>query len=1280
MGAALLALALAIGNLLSLVGLAPRAAHAAPDTVTMTGWSGDGDVGYFVFEAGSAGFAICANARVTDPSVGDVFGGATPITECSASMLSGVDPYSYAYAAAHMPLGGSVDTYGFTGSEAERGAATFVANVLLQGGSVDERGRLHWKDGELVSTNDIYTSKSANRVLSGELPKIERLVSDALAHAGQSGWWDDSATYWRNQTSSAHQNIITFNPVTPTGDIELQKASELPELTEGNDLYGLGGAVYGVYSDESCDESALVTTVTTNDEGKASAEGLAPATYYLKEITPPQGHAKDEGVYPVEVESGTTVRAECTDVPQTNPIDLVVAKVDGESGTATPQGDATLAGAEFTLSYYAGSYDSVDALPQEPTRTWVLATGDDGRAFLDEDHLVSGDAFYRSADGAVALPLGTVTVQETKPPAGYTLSDASVRLQQIVPTGELETVDSYVAPTFEEHVIRGGVELRKIDHERAAAGAEDAGLALGSATLEGAVIEVTNVSEKSVTVGDKTVAPGEVALTLRTLEDGSSASEPDALPYGTYTAREAEPPAGYLLNEDWSVTFSIERDGQIARPCEEEPLEDQVIRGDVNFTKAEEGTQERMAGIPFKMTSLSTGEWHVLVADENGMVDTSAAWLSHEGNTNASDAALREDGTVDESALRDDAGVWFYGRDDEATLPTDELGALPYDTYRIEELPCSANAGHLLVSTLVTISRNEVDLDLGTMDDETVPEMTMESELTRAGSKVAPAQEGVTLTDAVRFEGATRRTEYRVVGELRAFDASGAALGAVAQAEESFVPELSSGDVELVYENVDLSELAGARLVSCVRAYDGEQLVASHVDLADEDQTVRVPGVRTTLLSDATAAHDAPSYASSCVTDTVSVQGLVAGKRYELEGTLRTVELGEDGEKIAGAEVARSSTSFVAESEQMELQLSFEVDGTELAGATLNASEVLLADGEVVAAHDDAADEDQTLWLPALASQAHGKATESQASPTEGEQVLVDTVSVSNLLVGEQYVLRSSAHAKDVLEDGTSVDGGMLAGATAETSFTATESCMTLEVEIPYDASELEGRDVVAFEELYRADVLLAAHADVDDAGQTLVVPSVRTTASAGEDGSRELLAAGEQRALDRVELDGLLPGTTYELTASLHLRGTAEDGSSVDLGPVTGADGTPVSASTSFVAEGDTAVVDISLPFDASALDGEADVVVFEELRSGDVVLARHADIADKDQTLEVVVPPTEPPATPPSFDLPSTGEALSFAGAFGIAGATLVAAAAGQRHWRKRRRQPRVGQRLRR
>ena len=188
----------------------------------------------------------------------------------SASDLSGVDPYAYAYFCAFAPLGGSYNDYGFQGSDANRGAATFVANVLLQGGSVNERGQLAWADGTLISTNDIYTSRSDNHVLQGELPKIEALVSDARAHAGQSGWWDGSATYWRNSSSDQRQNLITFSPVTKTGGITLEKASAEPAVTEGNDLYDLSGAVYGVYSDEAC--TTEVGRMETDATGHASIE------------------------------------------------------------------------------------------------------------------------------------------------------------------------------------------------------------------------------------------------------------------------------------------------------------------------------------------------------------------------------------------------------------------------------------------------------------------------------------------------------------------------------------------------------------------------------------------------------------------------------------------------------------------------------------------------------------------------------------------------------------------------------------------------------------------------------------------------------------------------------------------------------------------------------------------------------------------------------------------------------------------------------------------------
>ena len=65
----------------------------------------------------------------------------------------------------------------------------------------------------------------------------------------------------------------------------------------------------------------------------------------------------------------------------------------------------------------------------------------------------------------------------------------------------------------------------------------------------------------------------------------------------------------------------------------------------------------------------------MLVTDENGMANTASSWVPHSRNTNAGTSAKD--------------GIWFE-RDSHggAAKVNDDLGALPYDTYEIEELPC----------------------------------------------------------------------------------------------------------------------------------------------------------------------------------------------------------------------------------------------------------------------------------------------------------------------------------------------------------------------------------------------------------------------------------------------------------------------------------------------------------------------------------------------------------------------------------------------------------------
>lgn len=144
--------------------------------------------------------------------------------------------------------------------------------------------------------------------------------------------------------------------------------------------------------------------------------------------------------------------------------------------------------------------------------------------------------------------------------------------------------------------------------------------------MDGAVFEVVNASANPVLVGGEEVAPGEVALTLET-EGRTAESAPDALPYGDYLGTDAE------------VPFSIEKDGEVAELTGERAVANQVKRGDLELVKVSDGDLSCMAGVPFRITSATTGESHAVVTDANGFANTAASWNPHTASTNANEQA-----------------------------------------------------------------------------------------------------------------------------------------------------------------------------------------------------------------------------------------------------------------------------------------------------------------------------------------------------------------------------------------------------------------------------------------------------------------------------------------------------------------------------------------------------------------------------------------------------------------------------------------------------------------
>lgn len=340
---------------------------------------------------------------------------------------------------------------------------------------------------------------------------------------------DQNGTNWQG-TFTKRQDVV-YSIWNPLGKLQIKKTSANTSITDNNSCYSLANAVYGVYKSESDakNDKNRVSSLKTNENGWSNTIELNANTYYLKEVTPPKGYALSSAINKITVTSGKTTQYgtnnELKDYPQSDPVRILLGKVDKETNKNKPQGSASLAGAEFTVKYYKGLYDSDPAKSgQVPTRSWVLKTNSNGKAYLNKDYKVSGDDFYYASNGDPTFPIGTVTIQETKAPTGYFINN-EVFVRKITTSGSVEGVDTYNQPEILEKVI-------KFDIKKVQAGT--------STPVSGAVFRHTlpNGSTKELT----TNGSGEITIT--------------GLASGTHKIKEIKSPDGYQLNPN-EVVFNV---------------------------------------------------------------------------------------------------------------------------------------------------------------------------------------------------------------------------------------------------------------------------------------------------------------------------------------------------------------------------------------------------------------------------------------------------------------------------------------------------------------------------------------------------------------------------------------------------------------------------------------------------------------------------------------------------------------------------------------------------
>ena len=1000
-------------------------------------------------------------------------------------------------------------------------------------------------------------------------------------------------------TGSATQNILGYE-YTPTGTVSLSKTSANTGITSGNSCYSLAGAVYGIYSDAGC--TAQVTTLTTDAGGNAAAVSLNAGTYYYKELTAPAGYALDSSVQSFTVTDGQNTALSVSDTPTNDPVRISINKVDSETGDKV-QGGASLENAEFTVKYYAGYYNAGN-LPANATRTWVIKTVKIGGVYvagLNNTCKVSGDDFYTNAAGTAILPLGTISIEETKAPEGYNLEGAYLQVggvgekitgkyvAQITQNGNLASLKGGNTFKVSDKIKRGDFKLTKIDTDNQNRMSDIPFRVTNKATGESHIIKTDEngyfSSESSWNAHSKNTNGGGAYDGLWFSSADGSAKVDDsvgAMPYGDYTLEElsCDNNKGKIL---YKGEFSIRRDkvtvdiGTIENHSEPTPVittqasdaktQYQIIKPSADTDIIDKVTiTDTMEGRDYTITGTlmdkDTGE-AVMV---NGNPVTASQTFTSDGTKKVLDMHFN----FDSSALGGKTVV--------------VCEKLTYGDY---------------------VAATEEDME---NKDQTIyfPEIHTTATDSETADHLTLADSMAVITDTVTYTNLLKGETYTISGVLMDKETGKELLvdGEPVTQEMAFTAGRASGTKKLKFE-FDTTGLAGKSFVVYETLTLEDVEVAEHKDINDEGQTIHIPAAQTTATDDSSKINVSEAKKEVSVTDTVAYRNLVPGKEYTVRGTAVDKETGEPLTDADGNELV-STAKFTAASADGSVDVKFTFDGTAMAGRSVVFFENVYYTDKLIAVHADIDDEAQTVHIPLIFTSVKDKDTDSHMSLAGSDVTLTDTVAYRNLVPGKTYTisgtLMDQRTGKAVTVNGKAV--------TSSADFTPDTADGETTVDFHFNANGLDDTTVVVFEKMFYGKAEIAAHEDINDKGQTIYIPSVKTTAIDEKTATKLTLAEKDIHIVDKVAYRNLVPGEKYTVTGTAIDKTTGET-----LKDDAGKD---VTAKVSFKAEKANGTVDVEFVFDGSTLAGKT-VVMYENIYYNNKLVGVHADISDEAQIIYV-------------------------------------------------------------
>ena len=1020
------------------------------------------------------------------------------------------------------------------------------------------------------------------------------------------------------------------------GYLRIHKSSANPEITNGNSCYSFDDINYGVFTDEGCVNNIAVLNLDAN--GYSEPLKLKAGTYYVREedATPGSGYQTNSTVYTVNVTAGTTsdapVMCETTDVPLNDPLGIVINKINSDGTTA-----ADLSGAEYAVTYYPKQYTSVAEIEAEtdpdvkPT-VWVIQTIKSASGYfasLDDTHIVpnsnsAGAVFGKYFSGRYIIPLGTITVEETKAPAGFTKDGAvvsnaktgatisgtnNVYLFQFVDENSevylksgnaLSTSlddETAVTLTYAERQINGSPKMEKHDFEL------DKKAAMGGTSFEGISFEIYCLDD-SVVIGNDTYTKGQTITTVTSDAEGNI-DVGMQFPVGHYAVREKAANNYYTMTTGQIHYFNVvEYQGEAFIQYEPDTnavtFIDRVVRGDLSFVKKNSDTGEALAYIPFRITNNTTGETHYILTGADGTYTSAAGKTT---NTNANDAVLSQYGDKDVipqsvvDSLAKDAGLWFgMGSEGTMTSANDSYGAFVYGTYTITELKTEATRSMKMYTNTFTIDTDGKVLDLGTVDN--IP-MSIRTTLVDVNEEhFTEVASSITLTDHVAYKNLDTDKTYTLTGTLYIKDVE--ALTELMTQTVDFTPAEKNGTQDVVF-TFDASDLAGKSVVAFEELSVNGEFCAEHKDKDDENQTVTFPSIQTTARDSKTENHVANATDSVSIIDTVTYSGLKVGETYTITGTLMDADTGKAVLDDDGNEIT-ASKEFTAPERDGSVDITFNFAGVSLAGKKIVAFEEVYYKGRRYAAHADLSDEGQTVYVPKIRTKALDANTGLNQVKADSNATVVDTVTYENLLPGKKYTMKGvlmTSAGNALMVNGRTI--------TASTEFTPTTPDGSVDVTFNFDASEIGGRKLVFYEYLELDGDTVASHTDISDTDQTIYVPSIKTTIIDSENGSHNAAADEEITLIDTVRYNGLEVGRKYSVTGTLVDKETGK--------ALLDDAGKEITASNEFTAEKPNGTIEITFKFSGVSLAGKT-TVAFEHMYTDGKEVAVHADLKDEKQT----------------------------------------------------------------